>query len=458
MKFLYGEIEFVFHAIVTGKFFLKHKRNRFSAFLSRQKILTYCFDGSTFTTIDTFRNWMKENGLRCSEGRWTFYVPPQEGLNENFPFLKRLYPDDSGLKVLKDFRPPDQAMYTHPKLRLPHSSILKRILTHSPVSLIRVANYLYQQKIGVRVYDLVELKGRDICLTCYVVQHVEGPGVQTKEYDYFITKIKSLMETREITTVSRTIDKKKDFNPPNCSNNLIASSKDGKALYVDFQGFLLRDENRILNKIIGDIGNNIHFEAVRYDGGGKKYLYEPAPGLAIGKGDMENRWRFFIEMMEKFQCSFEDRVVYDIGCNTGLRLYNALCEGARWGIGWDLPDVVESAERVLLALGATRFDLFGDVIALNTDFLTRIPNRYRTQRNGILFFLAPGNHIGFPDGIEELPWEYMFYEGHAKQGYEMCLKNLRGVTWLKEAEVLSHRCLADGDTPEKVILLLKRQT
>ena len=401
---------------------------------------------------------MKESGLRYSEGRWTFYIPPQKYLYKYFGFLRRNYPADSGLKILKDFRQPYKARYCHPKHRPPCGSILKRVLTRSPVSLTRVANYLYDQKIGMRVYDLIALKGRSTLLTGYVVQHVDGPEVKIKDYNYFITKIKSLMETREITTVSRTIDKKKDFNPPNCNNNLIASSKDGKALCVDFQGFLLRDENKLLNKIIDEIKDKVRFQAVRCNGKGKSYLYEPTPGLGIGTKDIKTRGRFFIEMMEKCQCSFEDRVVYDIGCNTGLRLYNALCEGARWGIGWDLPDVVESAKRVLLALGATRFDLFGDVIALNTDFLTGIPDRYRTQRNGILFFLAPGNHVGFPDGVKELPWEYMFYEGHAKQDYEMCLKNLRGVTWLKEAEVLSHTSLADGDTPEKVILLLKRQT
>lgn len=454
---LYGEIKFFFHALFTGKLFVKYDKSLLSEFLSKQKILTYLLQENNFKTVDDFRQWLGRNAIQYIEGGWTFYIPPQEGLYRYFKFLSTNYPPDSGLKILKDFRSPDKAIYTNHKQHPAPGAALKRFLTPSPVSLLRVANYLYAHSLGMKVYDLIRLKGEDKCLTCYVVQHVEGPDVQPKDYDWFMKRLKSLLEQGEITTIHEKIGIMFDFNPPNCSNNLIMSCKDRRPLYVDFQGFLLRDEEKILSKIVDEVKDKVHFGGVRFYRGGQKYLYQSIPGLAVGKRDIETRWQFLLEMMVECQCSFEDRTVYDIGCNAGLMLYNALSEGAQWGIGWDLPDVVESAKRVLLALGATRFNLFGEMISGDTVFKSRVPDRYKAKKNGILFFLAVSDHIGFPSGVGELPWEYMFYEGHANQSYEMSLERLRSVPWLKDADIVSHRCFADGDTPERVVILLKCQ-
>lgn len=454
--FLFKEVPFFFHAIFTGKLFVKYHENHFSEFISKQKILEYPLSTDNLETADDFRKWLEKNRLQYSEGGWTFYLPPQENLHKFFRFLPDSYPADSGLKILKDFRPPDKARYTNRRLRHAPGAHLKRLLSHSPISLVRVANYLYAHNLGIRVYDLVVLKGKEKFLTCYVVRNIHGPDVQQEDYDSFIRELNPLLELGEIATIHERTDIMWDFKPPDCSGNLIMSEELGMPLYVDFQGFLLMNENTILDNIVHTVKDRVHFGRVRFYRRGKKYLYQSIPGLAIGKRDIETRWRFFLEMMEQCHCSFENRVVYDIGCNTGLILYNALSEGAQWGVGWDLPDVVSSSEQILLALGATRFDLFGHVINENTDFVSQIPERYKKRKNGFLFFLAVSNHIGFPEGIGELPWEYMFYEGHAKQTYETALECFRSVSWLKNAEILSYRCFADGDTPERVVILLRR--
>lgn len=451
------EIKFFFHALFRGKLFRIRSRNKFSSFISKQEILTYPFTENHFNTTDDFRLWLEKNNLQYTDGGWTFYIPPQKGLYKYFHFLTENYPPNAGIKLLKDFRHPDKARYTNHKQNPAPGASLKRLLTPSPLSLLKVANYLYANELGVRVYDLIALKCKDQFLTCYVVQNVEDQHITQNEYQSFINRLKAILAKKEITTIHESIDIMWDFIPPNCSNNLIKDTN-GKPLYVDFQGFLLCNEDKVLASIVDEMKDKVHFGGVRFYRGGKKYLYQAIPGLSVGKRDTETRWRHFLEMMEECECSLRNRVIYDIGCNTGLMLYNALSVGALWGIGWDFPEVTESAEKVLLALGATRFDLFGGRVTEDTDFLSRVPGRFKGRKNGALFFLAVSDHIGFPAGLSELPWEYMFYEGHANQDYSVSLKRLQHLPWLNKTEILTHRTFSDGDTPKRVVILLRRQS
>ena len=441
---LIKEIKYLFHALYTGKYFIKYNRRHVTSFLSKQKIITYELSDSDFITVDDLLKWLNNKCVEYIDRRWTIYIPPQKRLSNTFPFLKNNYPVDSGLKILKDFRHPDKALYAHPKLRKKHGSILKRLMTHSPVSLVRVANYLYDHQIGIRVYDLIALKGENVCLTCYVVKHIQGPTVQTDDYNLFIKNIKKLLKSGDITTVGETVENLKDFRPPNCNDNLFIDAKEGRATYVDFQGFLLFDENKIIDNIINDAKGNFHPGTVRSNKNGKKYLLEQIPGLYIGKTNLKNREDIFHKMLEECECSFENRVVFDIGCNTGLRIYNALSKGAIWGFGWDLPDVVAHSRKMLLALGATRFDLFKENISSNTDFTLDVPKRFMEKKDGILFFLNIGNQIEFTDSVKKMPWEFLFYEGSAVSQPE----------W---AEVISHRYVVLSTGQEKEVTLLRRR-
>jgi hypothetical protein len=453
---MYAETEFFFHAILTGKIFVKPDRSQFSEFVSKQKILRYVLPHADFETVNDLRRWISTNGLTYKEGSWTFYIPPQKGIKRCFDFMQDRYPPDAGIKILKDFQPPDKARYTHHKQNPAPGAALKRTLTPSPTALVRVANYLYAHGLGTRIYDLVALQAQKRALSGYIVQHVEGPRPQQGDYDFFMKRLKALLERGEITTIHESIDIMHDFKPPNCSNNLLMSSAQGRPLFVDFQGFLLRNEDSLLASVIEAAKKKAHFGGRRFYRGGKAYLYQSIPGLATGKRDMITRWRHFGDMFAECDLSFKDRVVYDIGCNTGLMLYHSLGEGALWAFGWDLADVVESSQRLLLSLGATRFDLFAEEIAKDTDFGGAIPPRYQTRKNGVLFYLAMSEHIGFPQGVALLPWEYMFYEGHAKQDYECSIARFRDVPWLRGTKVLSWRSFADGDSLKRVVILLKR--
>jgi len=451
---IHQELVFLVHAIVSGKLFVRYSSKRFTEFCCRQEILEYPIPADGFETPEEFRAWLQREELCFTEGRWTFYLPAQPQLSKHFGFLTYNYPPDAGLKILKDFRSPCEARYVNHKQHPSPGAALKRFITPSPVVLLQVANYLYVYGLGIRVYDLIALKGSSRVLTCYVVQHVEGRHPTMEDYEWFMKGLTETLERKEITTIHEHTEMMADFKPPDCRNNLIVRSEDNRPLYVDFQGFLL-DQGKWFRSVVAEVRENVHFGGTRFFRGGK-YLYQTVPGLAIGKRDTSSRWDGLAAMLNEARCSLSGRVVYDVGCSMGLMLYNALSEGARWGIGWDLPAVVESAEKILLALGATRFDLFGEQILATTDFVEKIPAVFRKEKGGILFFLAMSKHIGFPDGVADIPWEYMLYEGHARETLESTIERFGRIWWLSDVQILAQRYIADGDTPRRPLILLRR--
>lgn len=377
--------------------------------------------------------------MEYQEGRWTFYIPPQFGLQEHFAFVGR-YPQPAGLKILKDFRHPDSAKYTRHMQSPAPGAALKRLLTPSPKALVRIANYLYFHDLGMKVYDLAALEGRDRTLSAYIVEHLAGAPVTQDAYETFMYRIRALLNRRELTTVHESVDIMADFAPPDCSRNLVMSEEKGRPLYVDFQGFLFKDEKRLIDDLLGEVNEK--------EEEGRSF-FRSTPG------NVKTRWCNILKIMEAVGFSFHERVVYDIGCNTGSFLYYALSEGAQWAIGWDRPEVVASAERLLLGLGATRFDLFGRENGEDPEFKSDIPERYKTDTRGILFCHAPFK--GVAPGISEIPWEYMLLEGYSGRNLEEPLEYFRDVPGVRNWEVLTHRSFADGDSPTGVILLRRER-
>lgn len=97
------------------------------------------------------------------------------------------------------------------------------------------------------------------------------------------------------------------------------------------------------------------------------------------------------------------------------------------------------------------------VIAPQTDFASAVPERFMGRHDGVLFYLAVSNHIGFPDGIARLPWQYVIYEGHVGQSVASETARVRSVPWLKDAEVLATQFLSDGDTSKRPVILMRRR-
>lgn len=445
---------FFVHALVSGR--LRHRPDAaaLDAFLGRQHVQGFEVDLGAPTDAETLRAELLQRELAPAEGGWTFYLAPGEALDRVCPFLKQHYPPGVGLKLLKDLRPPSQASYTPHDQNPAAGAALLRKLTPSPVALLRVAAALHRVGLGPKVWDLVHLRSGGTDLTAYVVAPVDGGAPDASQHADFMARLRAVLDDGLIATAHPSAAASDDFAPPDGNGNLRVDPATGRALFVDFQGFVIPDEGKLLSSLADQGRDATHFGAGRFFRGGGSYLYQAIPGLEPGKRDPEQRWHTVRDLLDGAGVGFEGRPVFDIGCNTGLMLYQALGAGASWACGWDMPEVAASAERLLGGLGATRVTLTGGAIAPDTDFAAAVPAW--AGEGGVLFYLAVSDHIGFPDGVAALPWRHILYEGHADQGVGDQVERLRQVPWLKDAQLLGHRMAADGDSPPRPLLLLER--
>ncbi len=451
----FAEIRFLCHAVVTDKIFYTLKRKNCSAFLGLQTISAFEETSLDVKTPDEFRLWLDNKQLDYSEGMWTFYIPPQDPLHEHFRFLKINYPEDAGLKILKDFSPPHKARYTNPLVRFTIGYILKRILTPSPVSLVRVANYLYNKNIGIKVYDLAVLNTQQRALTCYIVQHAGGKELRENDYTQFIETITELMKTREIAAISDRLDRIKDFRAPDCNGNLIYSKKDGRAVYVDFQGFMLLNEDKIIERALNDIGIVNQKETTGEQAA--SILSRCAHDLSsIINQPIQQHWALATEMMAEASVSVKGKVVYDIGCGPGLMVYNALINGARWGVGWDRKSVVKVGTKLMLSLGATRFTMNSvDMISQETDFLKDIPSCFKQEDDSILFCLNQPETIDPAQYLSRIPWKYVFLKGNEGEDVGAVKARLNENRLFRNIDILTHKTLMKCGK-ERVMVLFQR--
>ncbi len=403
----FKEIQFIFNILFTGKLFVIFNRRKYKKDIGKQSILTFNIEGVDVDDVDGFLNWLEKNKIDYINRRWTIYLPPQTNLKKCFNFIESHYPAGSSFKILKDFNRPEKAKYSHPKLMNPNGLLLPKIIAHGPISLIRVANYLYYNNVGVRLYDLIAIRFKNIYLSCYIVKHISGKEIQKSNYDSFINKIKNILLKREIVTVTGTnkkayTGKKTDFRPLNCNNNLLVNNKNGNEYFVDFQGFILRNENKLIDSIVSEFDKHIKYPNKVQ----RKYIYEKIPGLTLGKSNLVRNDDIFESMLNEQNRSFGKSIVFDTSCNTGLRIYNALSKGAFWAYGWDQSYKINGAEKLLFALGATRFKLFNEKELLNTKNIMEI-SQAAVNFNCILFMTHKDTYIN--KQILDLPWEFMFY-------------------------------------------------
>ena len=450
---LYREIAFVGQIVRSGRLFVYQRNLVFSRQLQSQKVIAYGISLPPLRDYHDLVNWLDEESIRFQEGGFCIYIPPQERIQRLFGSVLSAYPPDSGLKILKDLSSPGEAIYCSTDVN-PSSPRITDWIGYRPSDYLRVANYLYDKGMGPRIYDLIGAQTLYNCLTIYVVQHVAGTVPSVGECTAFLEHLRRCEEQLvPMLTEWRTAE---DFRPPSCRGNLIRDEVTGKALYVDFQGFMLKDAKKYVLQVAHEVHEDVHFGNRHWIRGGK-YLYQSIPGLCIGKRDINTRWNLFKEAIQRQGASIEGSVVLDIGCNAGMILYSALIDGAAWTVGWDRPIVAAAARRLLLSLGMTRFDIVGQEISPETDFCSALPLFVAPDRDSILFFLSMRKHIGFPDGVKNIPFKYMVYEDH----YGESLSNVKN--YLKEIEhgwdlridqITSYR---DGDgNEEHVFAILHR--
>ena len=438
-------------AAVSGRLWRGRNEARLGEFLGRQAVFSYPIGLNLSDGPNGLRADLERLEIPFNEGGWTFYLPPSPKRDEAFPELARSF-SGTGLKILKDFRGPRQSHYTPHEANPAPGAALLRTLTPTPIAFVRVANALSQAGLGVAVRDIVRLHAPGAELTAYLVEHLDGGSPTADHHADFLDRLQAVLDRGDLVTAIPSIKNAIDFAPPDCNGNLILDA-DGKARYVDFQAFAFANESRSIERVAKREAEVTHFGASRLHRPGK-YLYQGIPGLSPGKRDVKMRWAAYAEMLDLARTDLGGSVALDIGCNAGLILYEALAAGARWGVGWDMPQVAGAARRLLASFGVTRATIIGGEISGQTDFAAGIPPEL-VQAPCILFHLAVSEHIGFPPGLASLPWTHMIYEGHADQDLQKARQTLGEVDWV-EGEIVAARMVSDGDSPARPVLLLKR--
>jgi hypothetical protein len=214
------------------------------------------------------------------------------------------------------------------------------------------------------------------------------------------------------------------------------------------------EADRLLNP---DTRKRLHFGR-EYKLRGGRYLYQSIPLLGqSGRRDTARRWQRIESALGRAGVSVKDRLVLDVGCNAGMMLASALAGGAAFGLGWDMPEVAQLGDRVLHALGFTRFELFGADLGEAYRLGDDVPAHVAPLLSGsVVLYLAIRHHVGFVGDLADLPWKAMVYEGGEEEtaaGLEETLAPLRARTEFRLVEAVDYR---DGEGRPRPLAILVR--
>jgi len=424
------------------------------SFLSLQKIRTLNAYTGDVTSDEELLTFLKREEIPFCEGGWTIYLPPGEKLRALIPGLSS-YPPNCGVKILRDLKPPMSAAYTPNDLRPTPGAAFVRSRTPAPEELLRIAGMLQIKGLGPRVHDLVEIDFGNLKGTAYLVDHVgDGQPITDSDYWKFIDGIKLNLEQNILGLAHGDYHHSKDFRPPDCNANLL-KDKNGQLKYIDFQSFNYQNELNAFNEWVNSYGSEILFGPKRF-GRSDEYLYQLIPGIGDAKRSTLDRWCKLDILIKRAGISLQEKISFDIGCNSGLMSYYALSRGVRWAYGWDKPSIARASTELLTLLGASRWTAKGEHINERTDFLGSVSGLNIAKSDGVLLYLAISNHIGFPENVGKLPWKYCIYEGHSNQDVSSSMESIKQSGWAKNYSFLASDIIRDGDSPQRSLIIFER--
>ena len=423
--------------------------------IQKQKILTWRVFFPDIDTIAELRLWLKGNGIIYCEGGHTLYLPPQSNLTKIIPDVVAFYPKDTGFKILKDLRPPDEANY------ISDNSVLAReMIVGTPIEQLVTGNYLFTNELGSRLWDVCEWRSKNtkVSFTVFVVEHILGKHPTEEQFNIFLERLREVIQSGYLRILLPNWQQHADFLPPDCNRNLIQTDLDDSPQYIDFQNFSLTDVSSWTRDVIAQAEYDFHFGGGRLLRG-KQYLYQSVPMITrSGKRNTQKRWDQMSDLLLEHGVSVENRVVLDIGCNAGMILHSALSAGALWGLGWDRPQIADQASELLFSLGNSRFHIIGADLEPAYRLENDIPSNLQNHLNeAVVFFLSIHQHIGgILNSLCYLPWRIMVLEGHQGEDEKKIMDVLEPIK-SHSVEIVGFSNMADGDSlPRPLITLLKK--
>ena len=159
--------------------------------------------------------------------------------------IARNYPKNAGIKIINNPGGIDDSTYiSNSRKRI---SSLHKMLTNNRRYLSLVANLLYHNGVGPRLYDLIELEWGGELWTAYVIEHVDGRVPSEAECNAGLKKIRE-MEAEGLIKINLPDGfDDEDFQCPACNRNAFMDDV-GRFQYIDFQNFILRTTAPILRQ------------------------------------------------------------------------------------------------------------------------------------------------------------------------------------------------------------------
>ena len=407
-----------------------------------------------FGTIEELTERLGLDDIPYSQGGHAIYLPPASVRQSPFRELAKLYPADAGLKIIKN-----EGGVANSRYALGPSAGDSRVhtrLIHRPQHLSIVACLFFNEGVGPRLYDFIELLFGGRRWTAYIIQHVAGRAPTTPECREGIGKLRE-MERRGIMKVLLPEGfGDPEFECPSCSDNALVS-KAGSFRYVDFQNFLLTNYEAYLTKVTREAAEASHFGDRNILRGGR-YLYQSVPGVRLpGKRNIEERTAVIAKLISESNVSIKNRLVLDVGCNIGMMMAQYLKMGAAWCHGWDRGHITPHTERILSALGCTRFSTTGGEISSDQPLDMDLPEFIKPALDGcVVSYLAVRGHLGWLQALVRIPWKIVIYEGHEGEDESDFEQHVSELNEIVGCSVVGIRYSEDGDGERRPISILKR--
>jgi hypothetical protein len=119
--------------------------------------------------------------------------------------------------------------------------------------------------------------------------------------------------------------------------------------------------------------------------------------------------------------------------------------------------VVPHTERLLYALGCTRFSTSGGVITKSIRLQDQLASHVKPHLQGcVISYLAIRGHIDWIDALKEIPWAFMIYEGHEGETPEQTRRYLNEFNKQVPFRIAAQGEYADGDSEPRTVAILIR--
>jgi hypothetical protein len=362
----------------------------------------FALPGVDLKNYDELVDYLNSRAVDYRCAGHTLYLPPEAASTSAFAAIMSQYPADAGLKITKNTGGVD-GPYLFGGVRNRKISVMYNRVTYDRARLVLVANLLFSKQLSSRLYDLIEIVCGQQVWTAYVVRHLAGQVPTEAECKAGIDRIKQLEQQGLLkVSLSQGYDDE-DFSCPTCNNN--AFMDDGKFCYIDFQSFLLINYQHYLKQVkvsayeaAGRGAGNTSGDTPNSPQAGASTSWEEEPEFTATR-----------RLLQQAGIEARDRVVMELGCGAGANIAGYLKLGAAWCHGWAGAAVTEQTERLLLALGCTRFSLsqWRRDRALEEQW----PEFLTPMLEGCIFSVSSDCSISdIKEEIREVPWAYIILQ------------------------------------------------